>query len=102
MSETPSNLIMQELRALYRKSLADKMAEFAEAVAAKDFKTIVRLGHQMKGSGCSYGLPDISDLGTRMEEAGENRRVALLEPLLAEFRLFMNNAAENRTAPEKS
>jgi HPt (histidine-containing phosphotransfer) domain-containing protein len=91
---------MQELRTAYLKSLANKVTELGDAISARNFKTVARLGHQMKGSGCSYGLPEISDLGARIEDAGENRRVSLLEPLLAEFMAFMNQTLTQQAAQE--
>ncbi|HEY3295797.1 MAG TPA: Hpt domain-containing protein [bacterium] len=102
MAESQPSRVVKELRAAYLKSLAVKMTELAEALKARQFSAIVRLGHQLKGSGRSYGLPEISDLGARMEEAAENRRLTVLEPLLAEFEATMNHVADDQPTSEKS
>jgi len=102
MAEFRSSPVMQELRAAYLKSLAAKMAEFATASSARDYVTVARMGHQLKGSGQSYGLPQISALGIKMEEVAEFRRAALLEPLLAEFMTLMNTLVDEQSSPEKS
>jgi HPt (histidine-containing phosphotransfer) domain-containing protein len=95
-------VITRELRAAYIASVTSKLAEFAEASAARHFRIIVRIGHQLKGSGRSYGIPEISTLGARIEEAGLDRRVSLLEPLLAEFRNLVNRITESEPVPEHS
>jgi len=78
------------------------MAQLAEAIQTKNFATIMRLGHQLKGSGSSYGLPQISELGARMEDAGENRVACSLGPLLAEFTRLMDNISDNQNKSETS
>ena len=101
MTGSLGNSVMQELRTSYLRSLAGKWDEFAEAATQRRFPTIVRIGHQMKGSGLSYGMPKFSDIGVRIEEAGENRRVLLLDSLLAEFKVLLKEAAEEMSPPEK-
>lgn len=86
MSDFKNHSIMEELRRAYLKSLAAKMEELAAAIAGQDHRAAVRIGHQLKGSGKSYGFPDVSDLGATIEEAAANRRFAQLETLLFEMR----------------
>jgi len=102
VSDLQSMVITQELRAAYLQSVAAKLAEFAEAAQARHFRIIARIGHQLKGSGRSYGIPEISLLGARIEEAGQDRRVSLLDPLLAEFKNLMCRITEADTVPEHS
>jgi HPt (histidine-containing phosphotransfer) domain-containing protein len=100
--ESNANQIVQELRAAYVLSLGAKCAEFAEAVHTRNFKTIIRLGHQLRGSGTSYGFAEVSDLGMRMEGAADNRRMSLLEPMIAEFQDIVNRMQVSAVMPEKS
>jgi HPt (histidine-containing phosphotransfer) domain-containing protein len=101
VADFETSALIRQLRASYLQSLVGKMAEFSDAAAAPNFKTIVRIGHQLKGSGRSYGIPEVSDLGARIEEAGENRRIALFEPLLAEFTEIMKHLTDDQQATEK-
>jgi HPt (histidine-containing phosphotransfer) domain-containing protein len=41
----------------------------AAALARGDFDTIRSIGHNMKGTGGSFGLPQISRLGADLEQA---------------------------------
>ena len=45
----------------------------AAALARGDFDTVRSLGHNMKGTGASFGLPQISALGDRVERAAKER-----------------------------
>ena len=38
----------------------------------RDFESIVRLGHSMKGFGAGYGFDDISLIGGKLEDAAKN------------------------------
>ena len=46
------------------------LAALREALAAADFETVRRLGHTLKGSAGSFGLPRLAELGTAIENAG--------------------------------
>ncbi|HEX3345136.1 MAG TPA: response regulator, partial [Polyangiaceae bacterium] len=43
------------------------------ALAGEDFETVARLGHNMRGNGVSYGFPEVSAIGKRLERAGQRR-----------------------------
>lgn len=86
MNDFSNHSMMTELRRTYLKSLAVKLEELAAAITGRDFDAAVRIGHQLKGSGKSYGYPDISDFGSSVEDAALNRRCAVLESLALEMR----------------
>jgi len=44
-----------------------------EALHAGDFETVRRIGHNLKGSGGAYGLPEVSAIGRELEGAGRGR-----------------------------
>jgi HPt (histidine-containing phosphotransfer) domain-containing protein len=99
--ESKSPSVLDQLRAGYVKSLPDKLKIIATAVAARDFTTIIRLGHQLKGSGLSYGFPEISEFGVRLEEAAENRRIPVLQMLVIEFENLTGPLTEHPSHSEK-
>lgn len=45
--------------------------ELRQALANSDFLTIRTIGHNLKGSGSSYGFEFITDVGRCLEEAGK-------------------------------
>ncbi len=56
--------------ALLPRFFEHRLRDVATLVAAlerEDFETIARLGHNMVGNGVSYGFPEISAIGERLE-----------------------------------
>jgi HPt (histidine-containing phosphotransfer) domain-containing protein len=52
------------------------------ALEQADFETIGRLGHNMAGNGVSYGFPEVSAIGERLEaEAAARNEMAVREQL---------------------
>ncbi|MGD0526752.1 MAG: Hpt domain-containing protein [Polyangiaceae bacterium] len=47
-----------------------------------DFETVARLGHNMRGNGISYGFPDISAIGERLETAAGAKDEGLIREAL--------------------
>jgi two-component system, NarL family, sensor histidine kinase BarA len=88
------------MRAGYLTSLSKKSEELAMALDVRDFATAYRLGHQIKGSGRSYGLPEGSELGCRIEEAGENRRMPTLEAAVIELKELIGRLSKQHEAPK--
>lgn len=59
-----------------------------EFLSAGNFTELVRMGHNMKGSGTSYGMPEISDIGRRLEAAsqlGDVNEILLLDAELRQY-----------------
>lgn len=48
--------------------LSDRMAELRTAHEQLDWEMLRTLAHRLKGAGGSYGYPDLSELGKRMED----------------------------------
>ena len=59
------------------------------ALDAGDFETIRTTGHNLYGSGATYGLEPISDLGRRIEAAAEARDAGGIEKLIADLQRFL-------------
>jgi HPt (histidine-containing phosphotransfer) domain-containing protein len=56
-----------ELRSLYLDYLKGEIDTFRSLLVRKDLVKIRELGHRLKGSGGSYGLHGISDLGETIQ-----------------------------------
>ena len=48
--------------------LTERMAELRAAHEKLDWELLRTLAHRLKGAGGSYGYPDLSELGMRMED----------------------------------
>ena len=58
---------LAELRSLYVDYLRGEIDTFRSLLARRDLEDIRSLGHRLKGSGGSYGLQHISDLGETIQ-----------------------------------
>jgi signal transduction histidine kinase/CheY-like chemotaxis protein/HPt (histidine-containing phosphotransfer) domain-containing protein len=64
--------VSEQVRALVPQYLASKPKQIEEARASlisRDFASIRRFGHNLKGTGRGYGFPAIEDLGREIEKA---------------------------------
>ena len=59
----------RELVAQYLDSCREDLARLHAALAASDYDRARRLGHQMKGTGSPYGFPDVTLIGSAIEQA---------------------------------
>ena len=64
--------------------------EVEDSLAKKDFETIERLGHSMKGSGSIYGFDGITELGKMIEASAKNKNPVEINNNLAELRDYLN------------
>jgi HPt (histidine-containing phosphotransfer) domain-containing protein len=46
------------------------------ALASKDFKILVKVGHDMKGNGITFGFASLSKIGAQMEESALKQDLA--------------------------
>lgn len=55
---------------------ARDLALIEEALASDRFREIERVGHNLKGTGSSYGCPGVSDIGAALEQAARQHDAA--------------------------
>lgn len=101
MPDSTLNAMLSQLRHSYTESLPAKLEAAKQAAETLDFAELARLGHQLKGSGRSYGFAEVSELGVRIEQAAHDRRYALLEPILIEFRELIQQISDVTASAEK-
>jgi HPt (histidine-containing phosphotransfer) domain-containing protein len=49
----------------------EEVSELMALLAASDFERLAKLSHNIKGTGTSYGLPDLSHIGADLELAAQ-------------------------------
>jgi HPt (histidine-containing phosphotransfer) domain-containing protein len=62
------------------------------ALEQGDFETIARIGHNMAGTGVSYGFPELGTLGARLDVEARGANVAAVRELaqsLVEFLVWV-------------
>ncbi len=73
---------MAELGARYVGNIRRHPVAIAAALGRGDFEVIRSIGHNLKGTGTSYGLPEITEVGARLEQAAKERDVAAVQSAL--------------------
>jgi len=76
------------LPAFFRRRWSD-LPLLRTALQDSDWATIKKLGHQWKGVGTSYGLPEITEFGQRIEACVPNEDGAAVSALLDEFETWL-------------
>jgi diguanylate cyclase (GGDEF)-like protein len=82
---------MEDLKKWYRAGLATRMEALKAARRELEFDrgaadSIRRLAHTLRGSGTTYGFPEITEAATAVEEGGEAEFPGALERLLETMR----------------
>lgn len=83
---------MEELRRFYREGLTARIEALEQARfrlrhdPAVARETIAEIAHRLKGTGATYGFPEITEAARAVEEAGQDELAPLLERFLAVLR----------------
>ena len=62
--DVPSPVIVR-----YLERRKNEVAQCEVALKNLDFDPLMRMGHQLKGNGTTFGFPELSDMGSRLEVA---------------------------------
>jgi HPt (histidine-containing phosphotransfer) domain-containing protein len=73
----------------YLNNRAGDLEKLRAALAAKDFAVLRKLGHNMRGSAGAYGLPPLSEIGTRIEAAALQQDPAPIGAALDDMQQFL-------------
>jgi HPt (histidine-containing phosphotransfer) domain-containing protein len=66
----------EELEPIVTRFLGRKRGELQvlrNALQARDFETLRRMGHDLKGAGEGFGFPDLSAIGAQLERCAHAR-----------------------------
>src|SRR5215831_1063490 len=95
---------MRELRAWYRNRLPARIAALESALGgigrdnAEAVPSIRRIAHQLRGSGATYGFPEISEKAAVLEAAAEGALPDAIQSLLQTLRKAAECGGEDRAA----
>ena len=93
-SETPIEIadpFARRLLSQYLERRKTDLSRLRAALAAADFSSIERTGHNLFGSGAAYGLDEISALGARLEKAARSAQSDSIAGVLDDLERFVNN-----------
>ena len=82
---------LQDLIPMFLENRYEEINKIKSAITEKDFETIKKLGHTIKGVGGGYGFDYVTELGYKIEEAAKiNDEESLLE-LVTELENHLKN-----------
>jgi HPt (histidine-containing phosphotransfer) domain-containing protein len=65
------DMVLTSLKESYQKTLPDKLNHLKELREKRLTEELQRTAHKLRGSGQSYGFPEISEICHRLESAAE-------------------------------
>ena len=80
----------RELVAQFLDSCREDLLCLHTALAASDYDRARRLGHQMKGNGSPYGFPDVTVIGSAIEQAASARGAIELASQIQLLEAYLN------------
>lgn len=95
---------MDELKSAYIQGLSSRVKALTasknelETNGEVARKAIRRISHSLRGSGGTYGFPEISELAERVEESSDSNISKALDALL---QLLKSSISEHQTSPTK-
>jgi HPt (histidine-containing phosphotransfer) domain-containing protein len=84
--EVPQNIMIKYI-AHRKQDLEACLVSFEQG----QFEELEKVGHQLKGNGATFGHPELSFLGNKLEIAAQVHNVEDLEVSLKEFSNWVNS-----------
>ena len=85
-----------EIAPIYLENIRNDLGRLEEAEKEQDFDTIRTLGHNLKGTGASYGFARISEIGAVMEQAAKDQSIGPARACIGEFKSYLENVRVER------
>ena len=95
MNERFSRWIADRIPAYLDSRTADLEA-LHRALAENDLSRIQDLAHKMKGTGCSYGFDEITEIGALLEAAAKAQNTAEIDRWISSLSDFLDGIKTSR------
>ena len=82
---------LKELIPGFFENRYEEINQIKELFSQKDFNTIKKIGHSIKGVGGGYGFNYISELGLQIEEAARQEDEGKLSEIIKNYEEYLNN-----------
>ncbi|WP_373997564.1 Hpt domain-containing protein [Bdellovibrio bacteriovorus] len=87
-----------ESKQKYLSRRLGELAKIQEMIHTPDWEFVAKVGHQIKGNAKTFEFPSLSDLGSRLEEAGKTKDSRLLKDVCAELLASLESLNQNLTS----
>lgn len=82
---------LEHIMPAYLEWRRKEVPELIALLAASDFERLARLSHNIKGTGTSYGLPDLSRIGADLELAAKECDTAAAGDQLTQLNYYLEH-----------
>jgi signal transduction histidine kinase/DNA-binding response OmpR family regulator len=73
----------------YLKNVEKELNKLRAAEIVEDYPSVQRIGHNLNGTGGSFGFPRITELGSRIEQAAKDRAIEVIRPTIDELASYL-------------
>lgn len=77
--------VPNEIMSRYLERRKRDLEECLCSLESKQYSEIEKVGHQLKGNGLTFGHPELSAIGKKMEDAAVREDLEMIEKALKEF-----------------
>ena len=82
---------LEELMERFFSSSKEDLEKMQSALDARDFKTLIRLGHTAKGTGYGYGFRGMGNIGMELEDAAKGQSEAEIRTQIERMAYYLDN-----------
>jgi CheY-like chemotaxis protein len=82
---------LEELVPEYLAGRRKELPVLERSLQARDFDHIRRLAHDLKGTGASFGFPDLTEMGRALELSAADGSVSMLTRQLADLGVYLGS-----------
>ena len=79
----------------YLNRRIEEIETLKRCIQISDFDLAGNIGHKLKGNGVTFGFPEISVIGNRIEQAASERNQLSLVKSIEEFIVIMKSIIES-------
>jgi HPt (histidine-containing phosphotransfer) domain-containing protein len=80
---------LKELIPVFMDSRRKNIKELKEALQEDDFERIKQIGHDIKGAGGGYGFEEVTNLGKKLGEAADERKLSRIKELITKLENYL-------------
>ena len=77
--------VPNEMKARYIERRKRDFENCMSSLGQRKYEEIEKVGHQLKGNGVTFGHPELSLIGEKLEDAASQKDILQLEQVLKEF-----------------
>ena len=79
----------------FLKNMGKELITLQAAQTVEDYPTLQRIGHNLNGTGGSFGFPRITELGARIEQAAKDRAIDEIRRAVDELASYLEQVQSN-------